>query len=117
MNPIALTPEPPYLAVIFTSLKTHVDEEQYQQTAARMFELATSQPGYLGMEHVGDPSGAAITISYWSSLESIENWRRHGEHLDAQANGRLKWYEQYALRVCRVERAFVFSHVTGTSSS
>lgn len=116
MNPIASTPAPPYFAVIFTSQKTNADEEHYQQTAARMFELASAQPGYLGMEHVGDPSGAAITISYWSSLDSIENWRRHGEHLEAQATGRSTWYEQYALRVCRVERASMFNQAADTLS-
>lgn len=78
--------------------------------AERMVELASQQPGYLGMEHVGDATGAAITISYWNSLEAIQNWRAHGEHQAAQSLGREKWYEHYFLRICRVERDAEFQH-------
>ncbi|HEY4259291.1 MAG TPA: antibiotic biosynthesis monooxygenase [Schlesneria sp.] len=110
MDPIASTPLPPYYAVIFTSLKREVDDVDYGITAQRMVELASAQPGYLGMEHVGDSAGAAITISYWSSLEAIENWRQDGEHLQAQDDGRTKWYEHYFLRICRVERDAEFKN-------
>jgi heme-degrading monooxygenase HmoA len=110
MDPIASTPPPPYYAVIFTSLQKSAGDSDYGQTAQRMVELASAQPGYLGMEHVDDSAGAAITVSYWTSLESIRNWREHAEHLDAQANGRAKWYEHYFLRICRVERDAEFSH-------
>lgn len=104
MDTIAATPQPPYYAVIFTSQKTSTDNAGYGLAAQRMSELAASQPGYLGMEHVGDPTGAAITVSYWNDLEAIRNWQQHAEHLVAQASGREKWYQHYFLRVCRVER-------------
>ncbi len=104
MDTIAATPQPPYYAVIFTSQKMSIDNADYSQAAQRMSELAALQPGYLGMEHVGDPTGAAMTVSYWSDLEAIRNWQQHAEHLEAQASGREKWYQHYFLRVCRVER-------------
>jgi heme-degrading monooxygenase HmoA len=103
MNTIAATPPPPYYAVIFTSEKRS-DDADYAQAAQRMAELAALQPGYLGMEHVGDPTGAAITVSYWSDLDAIRNWQQHAEHREAQVSGREKWYQHYFLRVCRVER-------------
>ena len=109
MNPIASTPAPPYFAVLFTSVKSPVNDPEYAVMAARMEELAAQQPGYLGMEHAGNPDGSAITISYWASLEAIGNWRQHAEHLQAQGLGRAKWYERYAIRVCRVERADDFA--------
>ena len=115
MSPIVSTPKPPYFAVIFTSLKRSTDLDDYGGTAQRMVELASQQPGYLGMEHVGDSAGAAITISYWSSLEAIQNWRDHGEHSQAQAKGREKWYEHYSLRICRVERDVEFQHPQSSS--
>ncbi len=108
MDPLAATPQPPYYAVIFTSQKTLPVENDYSSTAQRMVELAMTQPGYLGIEHVSDHSGAAITVSYWDSLDSIRGWQQHAEHLQAQANGKAKWYERYYLRVCRVERAYDF---------
>jgi hypothetical protein len=46
---IARTPDPPYYAVIFTSLRTEGDHG-YGQMADRMLELASQQPGFLGVE-------------------------------------------------------------------
>ena len=40
---IARTPEPPYYAVIFTSLQTD-DLDGYDETSARMLELAAAMP-------------------------------------------------------------------------
>ena len=43
---IAATPEPPYLAVIFSSQRTEGDRG-YAVMAERMLELAQGQPGFL----------------------------------------------------------------------
>jgi heme-degrading monooxygenase HmoA len=112
MDTIASTPSPPYYAVIFTSQKMSSDDADYSQAAQRMSELAALQPGYLGMEHVGDQTGAAITVSYWSNLDAIRNWQQHAEHLEAQVSGREKWYQHYFLRVSRVERDAEFKVAT-----
>ncbi|WPQ66368.1 antibiotic biosynthesis monooxygenase [Chitinophaga sancti] len=102
---IARTPTPPYYAVIFTSLRTEV-EEGYKDTATLMVELAQAQPGYLGVEPARD--GVGITVSYWESLEAIRNWKQQADHLIAQQLGREKWYEQYKTRICLVERDYGF---------
>ena len=52
-NDIATTPEPPYYAVIFTSLRRDGDDG-YAETARRMLELARARPGFLGVESVRD---------------------------------------------------------------
>jgi heme-degrading monooxygenase HmoA len=103
MSLIANTPEPPYYAVIFSSLNTEVGEG-YAETAARMVELAAQQPGFLGVESAREELG--ITVSYWSDLESIKAWKRNAEHLLAQKMGREKWYSSYKTRIARVERDY-----------
>jgi heme-degrading monooxygenase HmoA len=74
-----------------------------------MLELASQQPGYLGVESARSASGLGITVSYWASEEAICAWREHAEHLLAQQQGRQTWYSRYALRVCRVERSWTFA--------
>ena len=101
----ARTPEPPYYAVIFSSTRTAIDEG-YGAMADRMVELARRQPGYLGVESVRGADGFGITVSYWTSLEAIASWKAHGEHLIAQQTGRQKWYQHFATRIARVERAY-----------
>lgn len=99
---IANTPAAPYYAVIFTSHRTAIDHG-YDEMADRMVELAGQQPGYLGIESFRQPDGYGVTISYWSSLEAIRQWKRNLEHQVAQRRGREEWYSRYMLRVCRVE--------------
>jgi heme-degrading monooxygenase HmoA len=103
MSLIANTPEPPYYAVIFSSLNTEI-VDGYAETAARMVELAAQQPGFLGVESAREELG--ITVSYWSDLDSIKAWKRNAEHLLAQKMGRDKWYSSYKTRIARVERDY-----------
>jgi heme-degrading monooxygenase HmoA len=102
---LAQTPEPPYYAVIFTSLRTGVTEG-YADTADRMVELAHGQPGFLGVESARQ--GIGITVSYWASLEAIRHWKQDAEHRLAQRTGRAQWYESYTVRICKVERDYTF---------
>lgn len=107
MRATARTPEPPYYAVIFTSVRSGADEA-YAEMAARMLELAREQPGFLGFETArGDSLG--ITVSYWESLDAIARWKAHAEHRAAQEKGRTDWYREYNVRIARVERAYDFT--------
>jgi heme-degrading monooxygenase HmoA len=101
---IADTPMPPYYAVIFTSLRSDTDHDEYSQTAKRMVELAKQQPGYLGVESARD--GVGITVSYWKDTASIRKWKQNSEHLEAQEKGKKKWYTVCKTRVALVERDY-----------
>ena len=103
---IAPRPPPPYYAVIFTSRRNSHDQAGYEGMAALMAGLAVQQPGYLGMESARDADGLGITVSYWQSLADIAAWRGHAEHALARGQGRADWYDAYALRISRVERAY-----------
>jgi heme-degrading monooxygenase HmoA len=101
----ASLPEPPYYAVIFSSLRT-VGENGYDRMADRMVELASLQPGFLGVESTRGADGFGITVSYWRSLDAISAWRAQAEHRIAQETGKALWYEHYELRIACVERAY-----------
>lgn len=97
--------EPPYFAVIFSSVRTAGDHD-YAATAARMEELAQSMPGFLGIESARGADGFGITVSYWRDEASIAAWRKHGEHVLAQERGRREWYLHYDIRIARVDRSY-----------
>ncbi len=97
----------PCYAVFFTSRRTPGDQG-YDAMAARMEELAAEQPGFLGIESARGADGFGITISYWRSLEELQAWKRVAEHRGAQQLGRERWYEQYRVRVARVEWAYEY---------
>jgi heme-degrading monooxygenase HmoA len=95
----------PYYAVIFTSTRTDLDEN-YVEMALKMETLAKQQPGFLGVESARNEIG--ITVSYWESLEAIASWKQNLDHLDAQFLGRQKWYENYVVRIAKVEKEYGF---------
>ncbi len=101
----ARTPEPPYYAVIFTSRRTDGDRG-YGAMAERMAALASTQPGFLGVESARGADGLGITVSYWRDEASIAAWKRDTEHRQAQHVGQQTWYADYQVRVAKVERAY-----------
>ena len=106
-SPAAL-PEPPYYVVCFSSQRTETDDG-YGDMADAMEQLARAQPGFLGVESARGSDGFGITNSYWSDEDSIRAWKRNVDHLVAQTRGRTDWYQFYAVRVARVERAYGFA--------
>ncbi|MBA4410939.1 MAG: antibiotic biosynthesis monooxygenase [Bacteroidota bacterium] len=102
---IAKTPEPPYYAVIFTSVRTDGDHG-YAEMADKMMELAKIQSGFLGVESAREQIG--ITVSYWTDLEAIQKWRDNLEHQVARTKGKESWYQQFTTRIAKVERDYSF---------
>ncbi len=100
--------QPPYYAVIFTSLKSQ-NNVGYEEWDKQMFELVRQEPGYLGHECYHNADGKGVTISFWENLESIAHWKNNHEHQQAQELGREKWYEHFRIRICKVERDYEFN--------
>ena len=97
--------KPPYYAVIFTSIKTE-NHEGYDEMASKMVTLAKQQDGFLGVESARNEIG--ITVSYWTDLQSIKNWKQNLDHLEAQQKGIKSWYKKYTVRIALVEREYSF---------
>lgn len=105
-SPFASTPNPPYYAVIFTSQRTAVEADAYNEMADVMEQLARQQPGFLGVESTRGADGLGITVAYWQSEADIAAWKAHTDHQAAQRAGAERWYEHYEVRVAKVERAY-----------
>ncbi len=99
----ANTPEPPYYAVIFTSIKNDQDEG-YGAMSEKMLKLVQQQKGFLGVESAREEVG--ITVSYWKDRASIQTWKANLEHLKAQEKGKSAWYKDYKIRIAKVERDY-----------
>ena len=92
-------------AVIFTS-KQSEHTSGYAEMSQKMEDLAKEQKGFLGIESARE--GIGITVSYWETLENINNWKANTKHLIAQRTGREQWYDWYRVRICKVEREYEF---------
>lgn len=106
MSKPTITPQPPYFAVIFSSLRTDVDEG-YSEMNDKLEEIARGYSGFIGQDSARSALG--ISISYWKNEEDIIAWRKNAEHQLAMKYGKEKWYTWYNVRVAIVEREYSFS--------
>ena len=91
-------------AVIFRATAKQLDEE-YNQTAARMRELAKRKYGCVEFVSVQE-GDQEIAISYWRSEQDIQAWKNDPEHLRAQALGKSHWYQSYRVEVVQILRHY-----------
>ncbi len=77
---------------------------QYQPTLNRMLELATAMPGFVATKTFVAEDGERATLVEFADEASHQAWARHPEHVQAQAQGRAVFYDDYTLQVCKVLR-------------
>ena len=102
---IANTPKPPYVCAVFTSIRTDV-QEGYDEMDELTFKEIENIEGYLGCESFRDGNGFGVNISYLKDMNAPKNWKENTLHKKAQALGKEKWYKNYKLRICSVERDY-----------
>jgi heme-degrading monooxygenase HmoA len=103
------TPAPPYVAVIFTSIRSADDQAGYEAMAAEMERLAATQPGYLGIESARGSDGLGISVSYFATAADARAWKANADHLGAQRLGRERWYRAYSVRIAEVQREYSYT--------
>ncbi len=113
------SPTNSYIAVIFTSTRTHDHDEDYAHWSKRMADLVLEQPGFIDFTSVRDPqTRLGITVAYFTDEESVVKWKANLEHLEAQRLGRSTFYESYSVKVANVYREYQMgNHLADSSES
>jgi heme-degrading monooxygenase HmoA len=95
--------------VIFRSTRKLDDGQLYSAWSEKMENLVKAIDGY--EHHFGfrdATSRDGVTVSYFTSLEAISQWKNLDEHKVAQQLGRDSFYEEYSVQVCEVLRDYGF---------
>jgi heme-degrading monooxygenase HmoA len=96
------------IVTVFRSrLKPGVGEE-YQARVRRMIELAETMPGYISHKDFTADDGERVTIVEFEHEEGQRAWRTNPEHLVAQKLARQKYYTEYRIQVCTLDRESKF---------
>ncbi|MCY6412762.1 MULTISPECIES: antibiotic biosynthesis monooxygenase [Acinetobacter] len=90
--------------VIFKATVKELDST-YSEMAQKLRNKALSQYHCIKFEACNE-NGFEIALSYWNSLEDIKRWQQDVEHLVAQHLGKEKWYQDFSVEICKVERAY-----------
>ena len=92
--------ETPFYANIFSYLASENREGYAEMDQATLAEVQ-SIPGFLGYESTGE-GNRRIFISYWQSMEAIDEWRKNKIHDKAKSHGK-EWYNAYHSMLVKVE--------------
>jgi heme-degrading monooxygenase HmoA len=80
---------------------------EYEETGARMVELVSQIPGFLGMDYA-EIDGGELLVARFESHEALEAWRKQPEHEAAQRRGRERFFQHYSIDVCESVRSYDF---------
>ena len=100
------------IALFKTKLRADADLGAYEQLGGRMYELVSKMDGFVSFSEAQLPEGESLGMATFTSPEALAAWRQHPEHLDAQRQGRERFYEAYSITVCEVTRAYAWSRAS-----
>ena len=81
--------------------------------AARMLALCQAMPGFVSRKSFETPDGERIGITEFASEETHRAWHQHPEHQVAIKLGRERFYSEFHIQVCTVEKDYEFRHALG----
>ena len=105
------------IVVLFSTVdRPDMDEDEYGRTEARMEEIVASIPGFISYNDYTSADGDELGIARFDSMESLEAWRTHLEHLAAQEKGKTDWIQEYWVQAATVEHEYHWSLEGGYGS-
>ena len=96
------------ITVFRSRLKPGVRDE-YVALVERMNELARTMPGYISHKGYFAEDDERTTIVEFEHEEGLRAWRTNPEHIAAQKLGRQKYYTEYRVQVCTLDRESKFN--------
>jgi heme-degrading monooxygenase HmoA len=96
------------IVVVFRSRIRPGVDESFHALRDKMFEIAESMPGFISYKAFFAEDGERVSIHEWESAEHLRAWREHPEHVKAQKQGRVEYYEEYTSLVCETLRESKF---------
>jgi len=93
--------------------RTDLDMEAYRQTSARMSQIVASIPGFISYNSYVAGDGEEMVVVRFDSLDALDAWRNHPEHLEAQEKGRSLWSEDYWVQVSSTVREYRWTRGVG----
>lgn len=98
------------IVVFRITLRPDLPVAEYEETGARMAELVSQMPGFLGMDYAAVEGGELLVVRF-ESHEALADWREDPEHRLAQQLGRERFFAHYRIEVCDLARSYEFGQI------
>jgi len=96
------------LVTVFRSRLRPGVKDEYVALVEKIAAIAKTMPGYISHKGFFAEDGERVTIVEFEHEDGLRAWRTNPEHLAAQKLARTKYYTEYHVQVCTLERESKF---------
>ncbi|GJM02755.1 MAG: antibiotic biosynthesis monooxygenase [Rhodomicrobium sp.] len=98
-------------AVIFEVKLKEANKAAYLAIAGALREELVTMEGFISIERFQSlvEESKLLSLSFWESEEAILKWKARPNHMAAQLKGRDSLFEDYRIRIARVERDYTLA--------
>jgi heme-degrading monooxygenase HmoA len=96
------------LVTVFRSRLRPGVHEEYVALVEKIAAIARTMPGYISHKGFFADDGERVTIVEFEHEQGLRAWRTNPEHIAAQKLARTKYYIEYHVQVCRLDRESKF---------
>ena len=82
--------------------------EEYVALVEKIAAVARTMPGYISHKGFFADDGERVTIVEFEHEEGMRAWRTNPEHLAAQKLARARYYAEYHVQICTLDRESKF---------
>jgi len=101
------------IAVFRFHVNPQANLEELGSLNQKMGALVSTMPGFLTVKDFSAQDGEVLVIAEFDSLESVDAWKAHPEHVIAQRRGQEEFFTDYHIQVCNVIRTAEFIATSG----
>ncbi|WP_329222840.1 hypothetical protein OG352_36680 [Streptomyces sp. NBC_01485] len=98
-----------YVAMFWAKVRPEWQNEKYASIGMRMFERASSMPGFVALHKFDVPDGRELAIAYFETAEAMDAWYHDPEHRAVQVVGREQILEDYTIEILEMTRSYTKS--------
>jgi heme-degrading monooxygenase HmoA len=96
------------IVIVFRSRLRPALRDEYVALADQLSAVARTMPGYISHKGFFAEDGERVTIVEFEHAEGLRAWRRHPQHVEAIKLAREKYYIEYSVQVCTLDRESKF---------
>ena len=85
------------------------DLEEMGALTENMAKLVGAMSGFLGLKDYAAQDGEVVVVAEFDSIEAVDEWKAHPDHVVAQRRGREEFFADYRIQVCDVIRTREFT--------
>lgn len=95
-----------HVALFWGKVRPEWQNVEYAAIGARMFERASSMPGFVALHKLDVPDGRELAIAYFETEEQMAAWYNDPEHRAVETLGRREILDDYTIEILEMTRSY-----------